>query len=363
MTPTDTFQQINRTFVLWKGRAYSYFGGCDYFRLASHRRVTLALRTGLRKYGLNVAASRRTTGNHVIYEQLEAALADFFDAPAATLVFSGYAACAIAAQALQGGFTRVLMDEKAHSSLREASRQFRCRVEPFPHRDAGGLARLLARGGSRDKPIVLTDGLFSHSGEAAPLAQYLQRLPARGMILVDDAHGAGILGEKGRGAPEYAGVSRERIVQTLSLSKAFGTYGGAILGDRALREKIMRTSSMFAGSTPLPPPLAAAALEALDMVRSQPSLRWRLERNVQQVKSALREQGFPVSAAPTPILAFHPSTPAEAGALRERLLSRKIYPCFIEYPGGPETGYFRFAISSEHTREQLNNLLSALTAD
>jgi 7-keto-8-aminopelargonate synthetase-like enzyme len=363
MSPPDTFQQINRTFVLWKGRAYSYFGGCDYFRLASHRRVTLALRRGVRKYGLNVAASRLTTGNHALYEQLEAALADFFGTPAAILVPSGYAACAIAAQGLQGGFSRVLMDEKAHSSLREAGRQFRGPVETFPHRDAAGLARLLARGGGRDKPIVLTDGLFAHSGETAPLAQYLQCLPARGMILVDDAHGAGILGEKGRGTPEYAGVSRERIVQTISLSKAFGVFGGAILGARALREQIMRTSSMFAGSTPLPPPLAAAALEALEMVRSQPRLRWRLERNVQQVKSALREQGFPVSAAPTPILAFHPATPAEAGVLRERLLSRKIFPCFIEYPGGPETGYFRFAISSEHTREQLNNLLKALTAD
>lgn len=363
MSPPDTFQQINRTFVRWRGRVYSYFGGCDYFRLASHRRVALALRTGLRKYGLNVAASRRTTGNHAVYEQLEAALAEFFDAPAATLVSSGYAACAVAAQGLQGGFSRVLLDEKAHSSLQEASRQFLCPVRHFPHRDAGGLARLLARGRARDKPIVLTDGLFSQSGEAAPLAQYLRRLPARGLILVDDAHGAGILGEKGRGTPEYAGVSRERIVQTISLSKAFGVYGGAILGGVALREKILRTSSMFAGTTPLPPPLAGAALAALRMVRSQPRLRHRLERNVQQVKSALRQQGFPVSAAPTPILAFHPSTPAEAGALRERLLARKIYPCFIEYPGGPETGYFRFAISSEHSRDQLNNLVSALTAD
>jgi 7-keto-8-aminopelargonate synthetase-like enzyme len=363
MSNPDTFQQVNRTFVLWKNRAYSYFGGCDYFRLASHRRVTLAMRTGVRKYGLNVAASRRTTGNHVIYEQLEAALADFFDTPAAALVPSGYAACAIAAQALQGGFSRVLLDEKAHSSLREAGRQFSRPVETFPHRDAAGLARLLARGGARDKPIVLTDGLFSHSGETAPLAQYLRRLPACGMILVDDAHGAGILGEQGRGTPEYAGVSRERIVQTISLSKAFGAYGGAVLGGRALREKIMRTSSMYAGSTPLPPPLAAAALEALGMVRSQPRLRWRLERNIQQVRSALREQGFPVSAAPTPIIAFHPSTAAEAGALRERLLSRKIYPCFIDYPGGPEGGYFRFAISSEHTREQLDDLLKALTGN
>jgi 7-keto-8-aminopelargonate synthetase-like enzyme len=359
---TDTFQQINRTYVRWKNRVYSYFGGCDYFRLAGHRRVTTAARAGMRQFGLNVAASRLTTGNHPVYEELETALADFFDIPAATLVPSGYAAAAIAAQALEGKFSRVLIDEKAHASLHDASRQFRCLVEPFPHRDAASLARLLARGGAQDKPIVLTDGLFVHSGEVAPLVQYLESLPAHGMILVDDAHAAGILGEKGRGTAEYLGVSRERIIQTLSLSKAFGAFGGAILGPRALKEKIFRGSPMFAGSTPLPPPLAAAAIVALDMVRNDPGLRQRLERNCQRVRTGLREQGFPVTSVPSPIIVFHP-TVAEAGAMRERLLARKILPCFTEYPGAPGQGYLRFAISSEHSEEQLADFLKAITTD
>jgi len=304
-----------------------------------------------------------TTGNHAVYEKLEAALAEFFDIPAATVVPSGYSAAAVAAQALQGGFSRALIDEKAHASLRDAARQFGCPIETFQHRDAGSLARLFERGGAGDKPIVLTDGLFSHSGEVAPLALYLRRLPARGMILVDDAHGAGILGAKGRGTPEYAGVSRGRIIQTISLSKAFGAFGGAILGARALREKILRSSPMFAGSTPLPPPLAAAALEALAVIRSEPGLRPRLEKNCQHVRTGLREQGFPVSSAPTPIIVFNPSTAAEIGAMRERLLSRKILPTYIEYPGGPGQACYRFAISSEHTRRQLDDLLDALTTD
>jgi len=113
----------------------------------------------------------------------------------------------------------------------------------------------------------------------------------------------------------------------------------------------------------LPPPLAAAAVEAMNPLRKEPRLRPRLEMNVQHVRTALREQGFPVSAAPTPIIVFHPSTPAEAGAMRERLLARKILPTFIEYPGGPEQNYFRFAISSEHSEEQLDDLLKALTSD
>jgi 7-keto-8-aminopelargonate synthetase-like enzyme len=357
----DTLQPINPTFVRWKGQIYSYFGGCDYFRLSFHRRASRAFRAGLRKYGLTVAASRLTTGNHELYEQLEAALADFFDTPAATLVSSGYAANAVAAQALQGRFTRVLMDEKAHPSLQDASQAFRCPVQTFKHRDARDLARALARGGARDKPIVLTDGVFSQSGEVAPLAAYLQILPPHGMILVDDAHGAGVLGEKGRGTAEYAGVPRERIVQTISLSKAFAAFGGAILSDQRLREDIVRRSAMFAGSTPVPLPLAAVALVTLDMVRHDPGLRQGLERNVQHVKTALRQQGFPVAAAPTPIIAVHPATPMEVAALRQRLLAARFFPTFIQYPGGAEGGFFRFAISSAHTEAQLDNLLQALT--
>jgi 7-keto-8-aminopelargonate synthetase-like enzyme len=363
MSDPDTLQQVDRTYVRWKNRTLSYFGGCDYFRLASHPAVAAALRAGSNQYGLNVAASRMTTGNHVIYEELEAALAEFFGTPAALLVSSGYSANSIVAQALHGRFSRVLIDERAHPSLQDASRQFRCLIQPFKHRDAADLARVLALAGGNDKPILLTDGLFAHNGEVAPLAQYLESLPAHGLILVDDAHGAGILGGKGRGTPEYAGVPRQRLIQTITLSKAFGVFGGAILGNRALREKIMQASPMFGASTPLPPPLAAAALKALELVRSDPRLRSRLERNIHRVKSVLRERGFPVPAAPGPIIAFEPSSPEEAGAVQKRLLARKVFPSFLRYPGGPAAGYFRFALSSQHSRGQLDDLLGALLAD
>ncbi len=363
MSLPDTLQPIAPTFVRWKNQIYSYFGGCDYFRLTFHLRVGQALRAGMRDYGLNVAASRLTTGNHELYEQLEAALADFFDTPSATLVASGYAAGAVAAQALQGRFSRVLIDEKAHPSLQDACRFFGCPAQSFKHRDARDLARVLGRGGSRDKPIVLTDGVFSHSGEVAPLAVYLEILPAPGMILVDDAHGAGVLGGKGRGTPEHAGVSRKRIIQTLSLSKAFAAYGGAILGEEWLRENIVRHSAMFAGSTPVPLPLAAVALRTLEMVGNDPGLRRGLEKNVQHVRAALRQQGFPVAAAATPIVAVHPSTAEDVAALRQSLMARRIFPTFIQYPGGAEGGFFRFAISSEHSEEQLDSLLQALTVD
>jgi 7-keto-8-aminopelargonate synthetase-like enzyme len=180
------------------------------------------------------------------------------------------------------------------------------------------------------------------------------------MILLDDAHSAGVLGAGGRGTAEYAGVPRRRIIQTVTLSKAFGVYGGAILCQRALREKIVAGSRMFAGNTPLPLPLANAALTAIGLLRGDPGLRRRLSRNVIHVKSALRARGMAVPETPAPIIAVIPRDSREAKALRKRLLSRNVFPSFIRYPGGPEGGYFRFVISSEHSQEQLDGLTASL---
>jgi 8-amino-7-oxononanoate synthase len=119
----------------------------------------------------------------------------------------------------------------------------------------------------KPKPLVLTDGLFSRDGELAPLAEYLKVLPTTGMILLDDAHAAGMIGATGKGTVEYAGVPRQRIIQTVTLSKAFGCYGGAILCGNAFRERILARSPMFAGATPVPLPLVNAALKSMELLR------------------------------------------------------------------------------------------------
>jgi 7-keto-8-aminopelargonate synthetase-like enzyme len=353
----DPLQQVDRTYVIWKNRRLSYFAGCDYFRLASHPAVIESVKEGLAQYGLNVAASRLTTGEHVLYTRTEAALAGFFNAPAALLVGNGYATNLIAAQALCDDFSHVLIDAHAHASLRDATRFFRRPVVDFKHRDPRDLARRL-RG--KSKPLLLTDGVFSHSGEIAPLREYLKILPRSGMILLDDAHAAGVLGAGGRGTAEYAGAPRRRIVQTVTLSKAFGVYGGAILCQRGLREKIVAGSRMFAGTTPLPLPLASAALTSIGLLRSDQSFRCRLSRNVNHVKSALRARGMAVPETPAPIIAVIPRDRRETEALRKRLLARDIFPSFIRYPGAPEGRYFRFVISSEHSQEQLDGLTASL---
>jgi 7-keto-8-aminopelargonate synthetase-like enzyme len=354
---TDELRQVDRTYVIWKNRRLSYFAGCDYFRLSSHPAILRAVKEAVDRDGLNVAASRLTTGNHPLFTRLEKALAAFFGAPAALLAGNGYATNSIVAQAVREDFSHVLIDDRAHVSLRDACRFLPRPALPFRHRDARDLARRL-RG--KSKPLVMTDGLFARDGEVAPLKDYLKVLPAGGMILVDDAHGAGLLGASGRGTVEYAGVPRRRVIQTVTLSKAFGLYGGAILCDGPMREKIMAGSSMFAGSTPVPLPFAGAALRALELLRRDPGLRCRLSRNVQYVKTILRSRGLLTPHTPAPIVAIVPRDAAETARLRRHLLERGVFPSFIRYPGGPEGGYYRFVISSEHSREQLDDLLEGL---
>jgi 8-amino-7-oxononanoate synthase len=362
MTEPEPLQQVSRTYVRYRQRKLSYFSGCDYFRLASHPRVVSALQTGVKEYGMNVAASRMTTGNHVLYRELEAELTDFFAAEAALLVPNGYVTNLIAAQALTGHFSHALIDASAHSSLADAARLLDCPVLQFESQDAKALAGTVRRCGPGSKLLLLTDGMFASDGSAAPLAEYLKVLPKDALILVDDAHGAGVLGRNGQGAPEHAGVGRRRIIQTITLSKSFGAYGGAILGTARLRQQILDRSRMFVGGTPLPLPLANAALAGVRILKADKSLRPRLAQNAAYVKTALREAGLALAETPGPIVPLHPRRPREAARLHRALLAADIYPPLIKYPGGPPAGYFRFVISSEHTRPQLDALLGVLLA-
>jgi len=357
----DELRQVDRTYVKWRNRRLSYFAGCDYFRLSSHPAVLQAVKEGLDRDGLNVAASRVTTGNHPLFTRLEKALAGFFGAAAALLAGNGYATNLMVVQALRDDFSHILMDERAHLSLRDATRFFAGPVLEFKHRDARDLARQWRRLRGQPRPLVLTDGLFSRDGELAPLAEYLKVLPASGMVLLDDAHAAGMIGATGQGTVEYAGVSRRRIIQTVTLSKAFGCYGGAILGAARWRDKIMSASPMFAGATPVPLPLANAALKAMELLRGDPGLRERLTRNVNYVKTALRSRGLTVAPTPAPIVSLFPRAAAEVAKMRRRLLAHGVFPSFIRYPGGPEGGYFRFVVSSEHSQAQLDDLLGGLS--
>ncbi len=359
MTEPEPLQLIGTNEVRWQRRMLVHFSGCDYFRLARDPRVIAAVRAGARKIGLSVAASRLTTGNHEIYGELEAALARFFGAKTALSFSDGYLAPLAVAQSLAGEFTHALVDELSHGALMDAARMTDCVITHFRHRDPVDLRNLLMRCGKRARPIVLTDGMFSRDGSVAPLREYLKILPAHGLILVDDAHGGGVLGKTGKGSLELAGVGRGRIIQCATLSKAFGVFGGVVLASTSIRQKIVEHSRIFMGSTPLPLPLAQAALTSLKILRDEPARRTRLFENVRRLRNALRSSGWEIVDTPGPIIRLPDLSRPQIASLKKHLLAAGVFPPFLQY-GAASRGIFRFVISSQHTRDQLDTLAGVL---
>jgi 7-keto-8-aminopelargonate synthetase-like enzyme len=351
-------RQVDRTFVRERGRRLSYFGGCDYYRLSSHPQVLAAVGSALEAHGMGVGAARLTTGNHPLYEELEAWLARFFRADRALLAGAGFAANLVVAQALAGEVTHALLDEEAHASLQEAVGLLGCPVRRFRHGDPEDLEQGLRALPRAARPLVLTDGLCGRDGSVAPLADYLARLPARGRLLLDDAHGAGVLGAGGRGTAELAGVQDRRLIRTCTLSKAFGSFGGVILAGTHLITRILDRSRWLAASTPIPLPAAAAALAAGRLIARDAAMRRRLQAHAAQAWTALTRAGLKLPATGSPIVAVWPQSPSTARKVGARLRQRGVHPPLIRYPGSGE--YFRFALSSEHTHEQLDGMTETL---
>lgn len=361
MKEPESLQQVRRTYVRSHGRDLSFFSGCDYFRMSSHPKVLKAIADGLEKFGLSVAASRRTTGNHAVYLELEKKLARFYGGEAALVVSNGYLTNLVVAQTFAGSFSHVLIDERSHVSPNDGAQFFNCPILKFKHRDIRSFAEALKRCGRGARPVVITDGMFSGEGSVAPLRAYLKLLPRDSLIIVDDAHGGGVVGKNGGGAVDVEGVNRKQIIQCVTLSKALGCFGGGIICSKKHREQIIQRSSMFIGSTPLPLPVAYAAGVAADTLRTDRSLRRRLNANADFVKGALRKAGMKLPNNPGPVIPFPLPSPKQNKALHRDLLVAGIFPSFLNYPGLPAGGYFRFVISSEHTPAQLEQLVSVLT--
>ncbi len=244
--------------------------GNDYLGLATDPRIVDAAVTAVRTWGAGATASRLVTGTTRLHLDLEDQLADFFRQPAALVFSSGYLANLGVVTALGGPETLLVSDAHVHASLVDACRLARSPVEVVPHNDVEAVERALA-GRSVPRALVLTESVFSVLGDAAPLTELAAACERYAAVLVvDEAHGAGVTGA-GRGsvaAERLAGL--DHVVVTATLSKAFGSSGGAVLGSERLREHLVNRARSFIFDTGLAPAGAAAALAAVDVVRAEP---------------------------------------------------------------------------------------------
>ena len=360
MSLRGAIQPDGATHVRWRGRRLVYFGGCDYYRLAQHPTLLKAHSRAAARDGLGTGASRMTTGNHPSHSELESALVKFFGSETATVVGNGYLANLALGQAAAGRFDAAFIDERAHMSLRDAAQFLGCPVVRYRHCDADDLTERVSRRRAAKRLVVMTDGVFGATGRIAPLAGLAKRLPRSATLWIDDAHGAGVLGDRLHGTAEHCGLANRRVIQSVVFSKALGSFGGAILGPRWLRSALFDGNHVVTGSSSLPSGLAKATLASLGLLRARPGLAKRLRRNTAFVKERLLAAGVPAGDTAFPVFSLE-CPGKKAAALRRRLLATGIYPSCIRYSTGSDGAFYRFAISSEHARTQLELLVAALS--
>jgi glycine C-acetyltransferase/8-amino-7-oxononanoate synthase len=350
--------------TLINGREYDYYGGCGYLGLQNHPAVLQAAADSVLKYGLSTANSRGGLGESPVYDELESQARAFFNCEKVLYFASGYLGAGILLQADAHPADHFFIDADAHFSLWDAAAMNNRVITPFPHCNPAGLALSLA-GDLQDgeRPIVLTDGLFPISGEIAPLPAYLDVLKLyRGVLLVDDAHAAGVLGAHGRGTLEHFGIEDPACRVSATFNKALGGFGGVIYGKKKFLENIERNSRILAGSSPPPLPAAAASARALQVLREDPSRLEKLRRNVRQAREGCNALGWnlPIDS-PSPILCLPGREGVNLFTLRDRLFEAGIAVEFVNsYPSAPAGGAIRLAIFATHSPEQIDRLLAEI---
>lgn len=357
------------------GRSYCYFAGTGYLGLAGDPEVVEAACQGVRQYGVHSATSRGGFGHNPLTLTVERRAARFFGLEEAFYFSAGYVANHILIQGLADRFDALFLDEATHYCVEEAARLTGKPVTRFKHRDPDDLgARLQEHLRPGQRPLLLTDGVFSVSGRLAPLPAYLSVLQpyAPAVIQVDDAHGFGVLGERGRGLVEHFGlwgpqvnneVASEGVSLTVcgTLAKALGGFGGIIPGARSFLEKVRAASHYYDGASAPSSADAGASAKALQIVERQPELRARLRANIAQLRRGLSALGLEVADGPSANFAVEIGDAARMRQLHEQLKAAGfIVPYVAVYSGLGPAGAMRFAVCARHTSEMIDNLLTAL---
>ena len=338
-------------------------GSNDYLGLSRHPRVIEAAAAALRTWGVGSGASRLLRGNTPPHEELEAALARLKSTEAALVFSSGYAANLGVLAALCEPDDVIFCDRLDHASLVDGARLGRAKVHFYHHADLEHLERQLRRDQrSTGARWIATDGVFSMDGTLAPLPE-LSALAMRwgATLLVDDAHATGVIGHDGAGTLAHFGMKPDGVIQIGTLSKALGSQGGFVAGDRELIDWLVQRSRAFIYSTGLAPALAAAAHEALRVVGEAPELRARVQEHLRALRDGLSERGWVVlGEAPAPMIAVLTEEAAIATALAERLRSRGVIAPAIRPPTVPQgTSRVRLAPRADLSSEEIGQVLEA----
>jgi 8-amino-7-oxononanoate synthase len=351
-----------RTLTLADGRELLDFSSNDYLGLARHPALAAAMAASAAESGAGSGASHLITGHGAQHARLEEELAAFTGRERALLFSTGYMANLAVIGTLAGRSERVLLDRLSHASLIDGARLSGARLVRYPHADAGAAASLL-QAEPRRTALLATDGVFSMDGDLAPVPELARCARAHdAWLLVDDAHGLGVIGARGGGVLEHFALGSEMVPILLgTLGKAFGCFGAFVAGSAALIELLVQKARPYLYTTALPEPVAAASRAALALVRSESWRRERLRALVRRFRAAAQAAGVSLLDSATPIQPVLLGSPAAALAAQRALAAAGFWVVAIRPPTVPAgSARLRVTLSAAHSEAQIEALAHEL---
>jgi 8-amino-7-oxononanoate synthase len=349
--------------VVVDGRRLVNFCSNDYLGLNCHPALAAAMSTCAAIAGVGSGASHLVTGHGLEHEKLEAELAQFTGRRRALLFSTGYMANLAALTCLAERDGRVVMDRLCHASLIDAARLCGAQLKRFAHADCTAAAVMLRWEESAGADLLVTDGVFSMNGDLAPLPQLVQEaVTAEACLIVDDAHGLGVMGPTGRGCLEHFNLDSKAVpILVGTLGKALGCFGAFVAGDEDYIEWLLQTARSYIYTTALPQPVAAAARAALAIAAAE---GWRRERVLglaERLRRGAAQAGIALLPSISPIQPVVLGTSARALAVSEQLFAAGFWVAAIRPPTVARgTARLRITLSAAHTEQQVDALLAAL---
>jgi 8-amino-7-oxononanoate synthase len=333
----------------------------DYLGLANHPALRKAACAAMEQCGFGSGASRLVSGTGVLHCRLEERLAEFKGTEAALLFNSGYAANTGIIPAVATTDDVVLSDSLNHASIIDGCRLSKAQVSVYRHRDVNHVEDILKKTVHARRRLIVTDGVFSMDGDIAPLPELVslaERYDA--MLMVDDAHAAGVLGAGGKGTAEHFGLTGRVAIQMGTLGKAFGSFGAYVAGDQHLIEFLLNSARSFIFSTALPPAICAASLAALDIVEQEPERRNKLWLNRDRFVQGLKALGIDPGESETPIIPVMIGSSEKATQASLLLLESRVFASAIRPPTVAEgTARIRTTVTAVHSFADIDSALAA----
>jgi 8-amino-7-oxononanoate synthase len=344
-----------------KGKPMIMVGSNNYLGLAHHPRAKEAAREAVERYGVGTCGSRFLTGTIDLHEKLEERLAGFMKREAALTFSTGYQTNLGIISTLAGKGDDIVIDRMVHASIIDACRMSFATVRKFRHNNMKDLERLLASLDPESGKLIVVDGVFSMEGDIADLPGIVPLARKYGArILVDDAHGIGVLGANGRGTAEHFGLEKEIDLVMGTFSKTFASIGGVIVGERPIISYIKHHARSLIFSAAATPASVASVLAILDMLETQPELRTRLWAITERMRTSFRAMGFDTGLSQTPIIPIFVHDDEKGFTLWRLLREEGIFTTPIIYPAVPHgQALIRTSYGAGHTDEELDAVLAA----